>query len=81
MNLDDIRQYLEQFDREKLWIFYIFAIIFVALLVDFIQKSILNRLQTRLEKTSTPWDDALVHALRRPASYSVPWSDNMPAGT
>ena len=58
MNLDDIRQYLEQFDREKLWIIYIFAIIFTALLVDLIQKRVLSRVQARLEKTSNPWDDA-----------------------
>ena len=62
MNLDDISQYLEQFDQGKLWIIYIFAIIFIALLVDLIQKRVLSRVQTRLEKTSTPWDDALVPA-------------------
>lgn len=50
MNLDDIRQYLEQFDQEKLWIIYIFAIIFIALLVDLIQQRVLSRVQTRLEK-------------------------------
>ena len=71
MNLDDIRQYLEQFDQEKLWIIYIFAIIFIALLVDLIQQRVLSRVQTRLEKTSTPWDDALVHALRRPVSLLI----------
>ena len=71
MNLDDIRQYLEQLDREKLWIIYIFAIIFFALLVDLIQKRILTRVQARLEKTSIPWDDALVQALRRPLSLLI----------
>ena len=71
MNLDDIRQYLEQFDREKLWIIYIFAIIFTALLVDLIQKRVLSRVQARLEKTSNPWDDALVQALRRPVSLLI----------
>ncbi|MDH3949253.1 MAG: mechanosensitive ion channel family protein, partial [Gammaproteobacteria bacterium] len=71
MNLDDVTQYLEQFDREKLWIIYIFAIIFIALLVDFIQKRVLTRVQARLEKTGNPWDDALVHALRRPLSLLI----------
>lgn len=71
MNLDDIRQYLEQFDREKLWIFYIFAIIFIALLIDLIQKRILIRVQKRLEQTSNPWDDALTHALRQPVSLLI----------
>jgi MscS family membrane protein len=71
MNLDDLRQYLEQFDREKLWIIYIFAIIFIALLVDFVQKRVLTRVQARLEKTDNPWDDALTHALRRPLSLLI----------
>lgn len=71
MNIDDIGQYLEQFDREKLWIIYIFAIVFIALLVDFIQKRILSHLQTRLEKTANLWDDALVHALRSPLSLLI----------
>ena len=71
MNLDDVRQYLEQFDREKLWIIYIFSIIFIALLVDFIQKRVLTRVQARLEKTGNPWDDALTHALRRPISLLI----------
>ncbi len=71
MNLDDIRQYLEQFDREKLWIIYIFAIIFIALLVDLIQKRILTRVLARLKKTSHPWDDALVQALRKPLSLLI----------
>lgn len=71
MTLDDIRQYLEQFDREKLWIIYIFAIIFFALLIDFIQKRVLVRVQARLKKTSLSWDDALVNALRRPLSLLI----------
>ncbi|NNF95601.1 MAG: mechanosensitive ion channel family protein, partial [Halobacteria archaeon] len=71
MTLDEIRQYLDQFDREKLWIIYIFAIVFIALLVDLIQKRVLIRVQTRLEKTSNLWDDALVHALRQPLSLLI----------
>jgi len=71
MSLDDLKQYLEQFDREQLWIVYIFAIVFSALLVDFIQKRVLSRVQTRLEKTSNSWDDPLVHALRSPLSLLI----------
>ena len=71
MNLDDIRQYLEQFDREKFWIIYIFAIVFIALLIDLVQKRVLIRVQMRLEQTGNPWDDALTHALRRPLSLLI----------
>lgn len=71
MNIEDIRQYLEQIDREKLWIIYIFAIVFIALLIDLIQKRILNRVQKRLEQTSNLWDDALTHALSKPLSLLI----------
>jgi MscS family membrane protein len=71
MNIEAIKHYLEQFDREKLWIVYIFAIIFIALLVDFIQKRVLKRVQVSLKKTSNLWDDALINALRRPFSLLI----------
>ena len=71
MNIEDIRQYLEQIDREKLWIIYIIAIVFIALLIDLIQKRILNRVQKRLEQTSNLWDDALTHALSKPLSLLI----------
>ena len=71
MSLEQIWQYVEQFDREKLWIVYIFAIIFIALLVDLMQKIILGHIQKRLKDTKNVWDDALVHAVRRPLSLLI----------
>ena len=71
MNIEEIWQYLQQFDREKLWIVYIFAIIFIALLVDMVQKIILGHIQKRLKGTTNVWDDALVHAIRRPLSLLI----------
>ncbi len=40
-------------------------------LVDFIQRLVLSHLQARLEKTSAPWDNAVVQALRRPFSLII----------
>ncbi|HEB66314.1 MAG TPA: mechanosensitive ion channel [Gammaproteobacteria bacterium] len=71
ISLDDIRQWLDQFDREQLWIVKIFAIVFIALLVDFIQKRILRRIQKQLGKTHNRWDDALIHAVRRPLTLLI----------
>ncbi len=71
MTLEDIRQWIDQFDREQLWIVKIFAIVFIALLVDFIQKRVLRRLQKQLGKTRNRWDDALLHALQRPLSLFI----------
>jgi MscS family membrane protein len=71
MSIEQIWQYVEQFDQEKLWIVYIFAIIFIALLVDLAQKIILGHIQKRLTVTTNVWDDALVHAVRKPLSLLI----------
>ena len=71
MSIEEIWQYLQQFDREKLWIVYIFAIIFVALLVDMVQKIVLGQVQKRLTSTTNVWDDALIHAVRKPLSLLI----------
>ncbi|MDX1824735.1 MAG: mechanosensitive ion channel family protein, partial [Thiohalomonadales bacterium] len=69
--IEEIWQYIQEFDREKIWIVYIFAIIFVALLVDMVQKIVLGKLQKRLTSTTNVWDDALVHAVRKPLSLLI----------
>jgi MscS family membrane protein len=71
MSIEEIWQYIQTFDREKLWIVYIFAIIFIALLVDMVQKIILGQIQKRLAGTTNVWDDAFVHAVRRPLSLLI----------
>ncbi|MDX1824574.1 MAG: hypothetical protein R3354_07635, partial [Thiohalomonadales bacterium] len=71
MSIEEIWQYIQEFDREKIWIVYIFAIIFVALLVDMVQKIVLGKLQKRLTSTTNVWDDALVHAIRKPLSLLI----------
>ena len=66
--LEKINSYINQ---ESLWILHIFIIVFVALLIDYIQKRVLTRLQNKLENTKTAWDDALIHAVRRPLSLFI----------
>lgn len=66
--LDKINSYIAQDD---LWMMHVFLIVFIALLVDFFQKRILKRLQNRLETTKTAWDDALIHAVRKPLSLLI----------
>ena len=54
------------------WIGQAFLVIFVSLMVDWIQRGILKRIHRRLEiRTRTPWDDALVDAIRRPLSALI----------
>ena len=66
--IEKITNYITQ---EDLWILHVFLIVFIALLVDFFQKRILTKLQSKLEKTNTAWDDALIHAIRKPLSLLI----------
>lgn len=67
-----VTQFFRTFvDAHGILILQAFLVIFGALLVDFIQKRIVNRLHRKLEKTKTPWDEAFVDVLRRPLSALI----------
>jgi MscS family membrane protein len=49
----------------------VFVVVFATLLLDFIQKGVVRRMEKRIEATRILWDDALYHALRRPLSALI----------
>jgi MscS family membrane protein len=49
----------------------VFIVVFLTLLMNFIAKKVLNRLHAKLTKTRTPWDDALIDALRKPLAVLI----------
>ncbi len=53
------------------WALQAFIVVFLALLIDFVQKRVLIRLYRRVEATENLWDDALVDAMRRPLSLLI----------
>ncbi|AQZ95600.1 mechanosensitive ion channel family protein [Halopseudomonas phragmitis] len=57
----------------ELWIYKVFAIIFISLVAAYLGKLLLDRVEQRALKTSTVWDDALVIAARRPLWVMI-WS-------
>jgi len=57
--------------EENLWVVNVFLVVFGALLFDFIQRRIINRLIARLQKTPNLWDDALFESLRQPLSLLI----------
>ncbi len=57
-------------DGSGLWI-QVFVIIFLTLLASYFANRALTHLHKKLEKTRTMWDDALVHAARRPLRMLV----------
>ena len=66
--LDELNKYISQDDW---WMLHIFIIIFAALIIDFFQKRVLNKVQARLKNTKTAWDDALIHAVKKPLSLLI----------
>ncbi len=53
------------------WAVMVFLIVLVALLIDFIQRRLMKRLETLVSNTSNPWDDAVFKAGRRPLSLLI----------
>ncbi len=53
------------------WVVQVFTVIFLTLLVVFIQKLIMQRIHRRLEKTKSLWDDALIGALQLPLGVFI----------
>ena len=53
------------------WVLQVFVVVFVTLALDFVQRRILRRLRTRLEKTATLWDEAVLVSLHRPMSLLI----------
>jgi len=53
------------------WVAQVFLVVFCALLGDFLLRRTLKKLLRKLEQTPNPWDDALLLALRRPASLLI----------
>ena len=56
---------LTGFLGENDWVAQVFIVVFVALLIDFVQRRILNRLHVKLVKTENFWDDSVVDSLKQ----------------
>ena len=69
--IEKLQNYLPFIYETDAWILQIFAIVFFALLLDYIQKKILRRIKSRLEKTANLWDDAFIHAVIKPLSVLI----------
>ena len=69
--IEKLQKYLPFLQENDTWILQIFAVIFVALLLDYIQKKILRRIKSQLERTPNLWDDAFIHAVIKPLSVLI----------
>lgn len=57
--------------QDDLWMLHVFLIVFISLVIDYVQKRVLLKLQRKLEETKTTWDDALINAIRPPLSLLI----------
>ncbi len=57
--------------KENTYIFQAFLVIFIALIVDLIQKRVFKGLSKKVEKTRNKWDDAILISIPRPLSLII----------
>ena len=53
------------------WVVQVIIIVFAALLIDWLQKRVIERLLIRVQKTRIPWDTALFEAVSRPLTVLI----------
>ncbi len=64
-------QTLVDWTGNNAWIVQVFIVVFLVLLFNFALQILINRLYRKLQGTETPWDDAVIGALRRPLNLLV----------
>jgi MscS family membrane protein len=66
MELENLLELIPRFGGDNAWIYQVFIVVFTILLLNFVLMRVLARIQKRLERTETPWDDAFIRSLRSP---------------
>ncbi len=71
--MEYLKQLLTDFEinKDTIWITQIFVIVFLTLLLNFIQKRVFSRIAVKLAATANPWDDLLVNSLQRPLGFLI----------
>lgn len=64
--MENLFSNFDGFAAKGIWYTQIFVVVFLTMVIGFIQKRIMNRLYLRFSKTDLIWDDALIDAVRRP---------------
>lgn len=65
-----INQWLN-FVQNNDWVVQVFLIVFISLSLSFIARRAINKIEIRLKKTKTPWDDLLIRALQKPVVWLI----------
>ena len=62
MDITGVLKTLSGFVGKDPWILQVFVVVFLTLVVNYLQRRMLNKLHVTIEKTATYWDDAVFHA-------------------
>lgn len=71
MELQTLWSQLGLHTPERFWIVEVFIVVFVTLLASFFLSRVFARLAAKLEQTRNIWDDVLLNAIRRPATFLI----------
>lgn len=71
MDIEKILGGLQSYFSSNSWMAQVFIVVFLTLLISFLQKRILGRLHEKLRGTRIYWDDALVDVARRPLTILI----------
>lgn len=69
--LNDLAQPLVTATGLQRWAWMVFLVVLAAMSLDFLQRTLMRRLEKLVSKTVNLWDDALFHALIRPLSLLI----------
>ena len=69
--MENLFSTFEGFAEQGIWYTQIFIVVFLTLVISFVQKRVMNRMYTRFNKSELVWDDALIDALRRPVHLLI----------
>ncbi|HEY9050795.1 MAG TPA: mechanosensitive ion channel family protein [Gammaproteobacteria bacterium] len=71
MNTEELVKQLNVFSGENAWIIHVFLVVLASMLLNFLQKYLVNRIHRQLEKTRTRWDDLLLVSVKRPITLLI----------
>ena len=69
--MQEVWTWLKSVQGDGGWVVQVFVVVLATLLLNFVVRVVLNRLYAKLEQTHNPWDDALVDAMRVPATFLI----------
>jgi MscS family membrane protein len=69
--MQNIVDWVKDYGMDNAWVYTAFIVIFITLVVNYVARIILLKIEHKATRTSTLWDDALIAALRSPLAMAI----------